>query len=101
MVLFFYPLNFTFVCPTELVQFSDRIKEFRDINCEVVGCSVDSRFSHMTYTKLERKKGGLGKMNIPLLSDVSKKIATAYDCLCDVGADDGVAFRATYIIDKN
>ena len=101
LVLFFYPLDFTFVCPTEIVQFSDRAKEFRDIGCEVVGASVDSVFSHMEYTKKDRKKGGLGKMDIPLLADVTKELAKAYGCLCDVGDDKGVTYRATYIIDKN
>lgn len=101
LVLFFYPLDFTFVCPTEIVQFSDRANEFRDIGCEIVGCSVDSQFTHMEYTKKDRKKGGLGKMDIPILADVTKDIAKAYRCLCDVGEDVGVAYRATYIIDKN
>ena len=101
LVLFFYPLDFTFVCPTEIIQFSDRVKEFRDINCEVIGCSIDSPFSHMEYTKKDRKKGGLGKMDIPLLSDVTKTIAKHYQCHCDMGDDKGVAYRATYIIDGN
>lgn len=101
MVLFFYPLDFTFVCPTEIVQFSDRAREFRDIGCEVVGVSIDSQFTHMEYTKKDRKKGGLGKMDIPLLADVQKTMARAYGCLCDVGDDAGVAYRATYIIDRN
>ena len=99
LVLFFYPLDFTFVCPTEIIQFSDRAKEFRETNCEVVGCSIDSSFCHMEYTKKDRKKGGLGKMDIPLLADTSKKIAASYGCLCDDGDDDGLAYRATYIID--
>ena len=101
LVLFFYPLDFTFVCPTEICQFSDRAKEFRDIGCEVVACSIDSVFSHMEYTKKDRKKGGLGKMDIPLISDVTKSIAKNYKCLCEDPADAGVAYRATYIIDKN
>ena len=100
LVLFFYPLDFTFVCPTEIIQFSDRAKEFRDIGCEIVACSIDSQFSHMEYTKKDRKKGGLGKMDIPLLSDVTKSIAKHYKCLCEGPGDEGVAYRATYIIDK-
>jgi alkyl hydroperoxide reductase subunit AhpC len=99
LVLFFYPLDFTFVCPTEIIQFADRAKEFREIGCEVVGCSIDSVFSHMEYTKKDRKRGGLGKMEIPLLSDVTKKIAISYGCLVDSKEDEGVAYRATYIID--
>lgn len=99
VVLFFYPLDFTFVCPTEIVQFSDRAQEFRAIGCEVIACSIDSQFSHMEYTKKDRKKGGLGKMEIPLVADVTKQIAKSYGCLIDEGEDAGVAFRATYIID--
>jgi len=101
VVLFFYPLDFTFVCPTEIVQFSDRAKEFTEISCQVIGASVDSQFTHMEYTKKDRKKGGLGKMEIPLVADISKDIARRYGCLIDHGDDNGVAFRATYIIDKN
>jgi alkyl hydroperoxide reductase subunit AhpC len=101
VVLFFYPLDFTFVCPTEIIQFSDRAKEFRDINCEIVGLSIDSQFTHMEYTKKDRKTGGLGKMDIPLVADVTKDIARRYGCLIDHGEDNGVAFRATYIIDGN
>eukprot|EP00347_Sterkiella_histriomuscorum_P013396 403364865 len=101
VVLFFYPLDFTFVCPTEIVAFSDRAKEFREIGCEVVGCSIDSQFTHMEYTKKDRKKGGLGAMDIPLIADVNKNIARRYGCLIQDGDDAGVAFRGTYIIDKN
>jgi len=101
VVLFFWPLDFTFVCPTEIVQFSDRAKDFRDIGCEVLGCSIDSQFTHMEYTKKDRKKGGLGKMDIPLIADVTKDIARRYGVLIEDGEDAGVAFRGTYIIDKN
>jgi len=101
VVLFFYPLDFTFVCPTEIVSFSDKAAEFRAIGCEVIGCSIDSQFVHMEYCKKDRKKGGLGKMDIPLVADVTKKIAKTYGCLIDHGDDNGVAFRGTYIIDKN
>lgn len=97
VVLFFYPLDFTFVCPTEIVQFSDRAGEFRAINAEVIGCSIDSVFAHMEYTKKDRKKGGLGRMDIPLLADVNKNISRAYNCLDE---EQGIAFRATFIIDK-
>lgn len=101
VVLFFWPLDFTFVCPTEIVQFSDKAKEFRDLGCEVLGCSIDSHFTHMEYTKKDRKKGGLGKMEIPLIADINKQIARDYGCLIEDGDDAGVAFRATYIIDKD
>lgn len=89
------------MCPTEICQFSDKAKEFRENGCEVIGVSIDSQFSHMEYTKKDRKKGGLGKMDIPLVADVTKEIAKSYGCLIDHGDDNGVAFRATYIIDKN
>ena len=101
VVLFFYPLDFTFVCPTEIIQFSDRAKEFREIGAEVIGVSIDSVFSHMEYTKKDRKIGGLGTMDIPLVSDITKSISKQYGCLIDHGEDNGVAFRATYIIDTN
>ena len=101
VVLFFYPLDFTFVCPTEIIAFSDASKTFRENGCEVVGCSVDSHFTHMEYCSKPRKKGGLGDMEIPLIADLSKQVAKDYGCLIDHGDDNGVAFRATYIIDKN
>ncbi len=94
-VLFFYPLDFTFVCPTEITAFSDQIESFKKLNCEVIGCSVDSAFSHLAWTQQPRNKGGLGEIKFPLLSDLTKKVATDYGCLMD-GA---VAFRATYVID--
>lgn len=95
-MLFFYPLDFTFVCPTEIVQFSDKAKDFRAEDCEVVGCSIDSQYTHMEYCKKDRKKGGLGNMDIPLLADVNKHIAISYGALIP---EDGIALRATYIID--
>ena len=94
-VLFFYPLDFTFVCPTEITAFSDSIAKFKNLNCEVIGCSVDSEFSHLAWTQKARNAGGLGEIAYPLLADLTKQVATDYGCLMD-GA---VAFRATYIID--
>ncbi|CAF1225234.1 unnamed protein product [Didymodactylos carnosus] len=96
LVLFFYPLDFTFVCPTEIISFSDRIDEFRGLNCEVVACSTDSHFSHLAWINTARKQGGLGKMNIPLMSDKNMEISTKYGVLKD---DDGIAFRGLFIID--
>lgn len=95
-VLFFYPLDFTFVCPTEITAFSDKVKMFQDLNCEVIGCSVDSAFSHLAWTQVPRNKGGLGEISYPLLADITKNIAREYGALIEEG---GVAFRATYIID--
>jgi alkyl hydroperoxide reductase subunit AhpC len=100
VVLFFYPLDFTFVCPTEIVQFSDKKPEFDKLDCQVIACSIDSHFCHKEWTKKDRKKGGLGEMQIPMLADVSKQISRDYGCLIQDGGDAGISFRATYIIDK-
>merc|ERR1719213_921066 len=99
VVLFFWPLDFTFVCPTEICQFSDASPEFDAINCQVIGVSIDSAFTHSEYTKKPRAKGGLGPMKIPMVADLTKDISKNYGCLIPDGDDAGVAFRATYIID--
>jgi len=96
LVFFFYPLDFTFVCPTEIIAFSDRADEFRAINCEVVACSTDSQFSHLAWVNTSRKQGGLGEMKIPLLADKTLEIARNYGVLKE---EDGVAFRGLFIID--
>ncbi|XP_033829558.1 peroxiredoxin-2 [Periophthalmus magnuspinnatus] len=96
VVLFFYPLDFTFVCPTEIVAFSDRSDDFRQINCEVIGASVDSHFCHLAWTNTPRKQGGLGKMKIPLLADLTKSISRDYGVLKE---DDGISYRGLFIID--
>ncbi|MDD0853796.1 peroxiredoxin [Halobacteriovorax sp. GB3] len=96
-VLFFYPLDFTFVCPTEITAFSDKIEMFKNLNCEVIGCSVDSEFSHLAWTQQPRNKGGLGEIKYPLLADLTKDVARSYGVLMD----DAVAFRGTFIIDDN
>ena len=96
LVLFFYPLDFTFVCPTEIIQYSDRVKEFNDLGCEVVAASVDSQFSHLAWTKQGRKEGGRGEMKIPILADLNKDVSKAYGVLKE---DEGVAFRGIFIID--
>jgi len=97
VVLFFYPLDFTFVCPTEIIAFSDRVEEFRKIGCEVIACSTDSQFSHLAWCETPRNKGGLGQMNIPLLADKSMKISRDYGVLKE---DEGVPFRGLFIIDE-
>lgn len=86
-------LDFTFVCPTEIIAFSDRVKEFRDIGCEVVGASIDSQFTHLAWINTPRKDGGLGQMNIPLIADLNKKVSHDYGVLIDDGPDAGVALR--------
>lgn len=99
LVLFFYPLDFTFVCPTEIIGFSDRADEFKKLGCEVVGCSVDSKFSHLAWINQPRKEGGLGEMKIPLLADITKQISSDYGVLVEKGSNIGVALRGTFIID--
>jgi len=96
VVLFFWPRDFTFVCPTEIIAFSDRADEFRKIGCEVLGCSTDSHFTHFAWTQQPRKEGGIGSMNIPLLADPSHKITREYGVLKE---EDGLAFRGLFIID--
>ena len=96
VVLFFYPLDFTFVCPTEITAFSDRYDEFSAINTEILGVSVDSKFAHLAWIQTERNAGGLGDIAYPLVSDLKKEIADAYSVL----TDEGVALRGLFIIDK-
>ena len=96
VVLFFYPLDFTFVCPTEITAFSDRFDEFKKLNTQVLGCSVDSQFSHLAWVQSDRKSGGLGDLAYPLVADLKKEIAAAYRVL----TDDGIALRGLFIIDK-
>jgi len=96
LVLFFYPLDFTFVCPTEIIEFSDRVEEFQKLNTAVVGASVDSHFSHLAWINTPRKKGGLGEMKIPLMADLNKSIAKDYGVLLE---DAGIALRGLFIID--
>lgn len=95
VVLFFYPLDFTFVCPTEITAFSDRVQDFKKLNAEVLGCSIDSKFTHLAWINTPRKEGGLGKIDYPLLADVTKKIASDYGVLLDAG----IALRGLFIID--
>ena len=81
VVLLFYPADFTFVCPTEIIAFSERAEEFKKEGCEVIAVSTDSEFTHMAWTNTPRESGGLGKMNIPLLADRTQVISTAYGVL--------------------
>jgi peroxiredoxin (alkyl hydroperoxide reductase subunit C) len=96
VLLFFYPLDFTFVCPTELLALSDRFEEFRKLGVEILGCSVDSKFSHLQWTKQPVKDGGLEGLRYPLLEDLGGRIAEAY------GIKPGlVALRALFLIDPS
>lgn len=97
VVLFFYPLDFTFVCPTEITAFSDRYKEFESLNTEILGVSVDSEFSHLAWIQTDRKSGGVGDLNYPLVSDIKKEISAAYNVL---DPEAGIALRGLFIIDK-
>jgi peroxiredoxin 2/4 len=96
VVLFFYPLDFTFVCPTEITAFSDSFEKFAELNTEILGVSVDSEFSHLAWLQTERDAGGLGDLKYPLVSDLKKEISAAYNVL----TDDGIALRGLFIIDK-
>ena len=96
VILFFYPLDFTFVCPTEITAFSDRYEEFAELNTEILGCSVDSHFSHLAWIQTDRNAGGLGDIEYPLVSDLKREISKAYDVL----SEEGVALRGLFIIDK-
>lgn len=95
LVLFFYPLDFTFVCPTEIIAFSEAASKFEEIGAKIVGISVDSQYTHLAWTQTERAKGGLGKINFPLIADLNKKIAKKYDVLLK----GGVALRGMFLID--
>uniref|UniRef100_A0A915NJL3 thioredoxin-dependent peroxiredoxin n=3 Tax=Meloidogyne TaxID=189290 RepID=A0A915NJL3_9BILA len=96
VVLFFYPLDFTFVCPTEIIAFSERSGDFTKINVQLLACSTDSKFSHFEWINKPRKEGGLGEMKIPVLSDRNMKIARDYGVLKE---DEGIAYRGLFIID--
>nr|XP_020656016.1 peroxiredoxin-1-like [Pogona vitticeps] len=96
VVFFFYPLDFTFVCPTEIIAFSDRSDEFRKINCEVIAASVDSHFCHLAWVNTPKKQGGLGTMQIPLVSDTNRAISKDYGVLKE---DEGISYRGLFIID--
>ena len=97
VVLFFYPLDFTFVCPTEITAFSDRFEEFKALGTEILGVSVDSEFSHLAWIQTDRKAGGVGDLSYPLVSDIKKEISTAYNVL---EPDAGIALRGLFIVDK-
>lgn len=97
LVLFFYPLDYTFVCPTEIVAISDRIGDFKKLDAEVLGCSVDSKFTHLAWMETPRAKGGLGQIGYPLLSDLTKDVGRAYEVLIPAG----LTLRGLYIIDPD
>ena len=96
-VVFFYPLDFTFVCPSELIAFDHRLEEFKKRNVEVLGVSIDSQFSHLAWKNTPVEKGGIGKVGYTLVADIKHEIAKAYD----VESAGGVAFRGSFLVDKN
>ena len=95
VVLFFYPLDFTFVCPSEILAFNKRVGEFKEKNCEVIGVSVDSRFTHLAWKNTPVENGGIGKVQYPLVEDLNKNIARSYGILLN----DSVALRGLFLID--
>jgi len=95
--LFFYPLDFTFVCPSEIIAFSKKISEFESRDVQVLGCSVDSHFTHYAWRNTEPKDGGIGQISYPLLSDLDKSIASMYGILLP----GGMSLRGNFLIDKN
>nr|YP_010903094.1 2-Cys peroxiredoxin [Hypnea pseudomusciformis]WCH55148.1 2-Cys peroxiredoxin [Hypnea pseudomusciformis]WCH56741.1 2-Cys peroxiredoxin [Hypnea pseudomusciformis] len=97
VILLFYPLNFTFVCPTELTAFSDAYQTFVELGAEILGVSVDSEYSHLAWLQTDRAVGGLGNLNYLLVSDLNKQISSSYNVL----TDEGKALRGLFIIDKD
>jgi peroxiredoxin (alkyl hydroperoxide reductase subunit C) len=97
VVLFFYPLDFTFVCPTELHAFQDELEEFEKRGAQVIGCSVDSCYTHLAWLNTPKNKGGIEGVDYPLISDLKKTIAKDYDVLME---QEGIAYRGLFLIDK-
>jgi len=97
VVLFFYPLDFTFVCPSEIIAFGHRIEEFKERGVEVIGVSVDSHFSHLAWKNTAVNQGGIGNVQYPLVADITKSIARDYDVL----VNDAVALRGSFLINKD
>ena len=95
-IVFFYPLDFTFVCPSEIIAFNNRLGEFSIRNTKIVAISVDSHFSHHAWKAMPVNKGGIGNIQFPLVSDLKKEISTAYNVL----NEDGISYRATFLIDE-
>lgn len=96
-LLFFYPLDFTFVCPSEILAFNQAVKQFQESNCQLIGISIDSHFSHLAWKNTPVKEGGIGNIQYPLVSDLNKEISKSYHVLLD----GGVALRGLFLIDKD
>lgn len=95
-IVFFWPLDFTFVCPSEIIAFNNRIDEFKKRGAELIGVSVDSHFTHLAWKQTPVEKGGIGNVQFPIVADLTKSIARAYDVLLN----DAIAFRGTFMIDS-
>ena len=96
VVLFFYPLDFTFVCPSEIIAFDKAMERFKEKNCEVIGVSIDSQFTHLAWKNTPVNEGGIGNISYPLVADLDKKISRQYGVLLP----EGIALRGTFLIDK-
>ncbi|CAO3700892.1 unnamed protein product [Rhizopus stolonifer] len=96
LIFFWYPMDFTFVCPTEIIAFSDRIEDFQKLDCDVVAASCDSEYAHLAWSKTERSKGGLGQVRFPILADKTKSIAKSYGVYIE---EQGISLRGLFIID--
>ena len=96
VLLFFYPLDFTFVCPTEILAFNKAVGQFEDSNCQLIGVSIDSHFSHLAWKNTPVNEGGIGKIRYPLVSDLNKAISRAYGVLLEAG----IALRGLFLIDR-
>lgn len=96
-VLFFYPLNFTFVCPSEIIEFNTKLAEFKAEGAEVIAVSIDSQFSHLAYKNTPINQGGIAHVDFPMVADLTKQISTDYDVL----ANNAVAYRGTFLIDQD
>jgi peroxiredoxin 2/4 len=98
VVFFFYPLDFTFVCPTELHAFQERLKDFEKRNAQIIGCSVDSWYSHLAWLNIPKSKGGIQGVNYPIVSDLNKTISRSFHVLKE---DEGVAYRGLFLFDRD
>lgn len=97
VLFFFYPLDFTFVCPTELHAFQKKLSEFEKKSCQVIGCSIDSHFSHAAWLNTPKEKGGIEGITYPIVSDITKEIARQFGVLSE---EEGVAYRGLFLIDR-
>jgi peroxiredoxin (alkyl hydroperoxide reductase subunit C) len=96
VILFFYPLDFTFVCPSEIIAFDRELSKFQERNCQIIGASIDSQFTHLAWKNTAVEAGGIGNVRFPLVADLNKKIARDYGVL----HDDAVALRGLFLIDR-